>query len=76
MRTPTSDDGRMIEVRLTDRGRDVYGRIVAVRTSHMSEVLASWSSSDRAALARLVERLVDDLKAVPFRPATNHKGDT
>ena len=75
MRTPTGDDGRVIVVGLTDRGRDIYRRIVAVRTTHMSEVLASWPSAERAALARLVDRLVDDLKSVPFRPGSNHKGD-
>jgi hypothetical protein len=47
----------------------VYRRIVAVRTRHLSEVLSAWPSHDRAALARLVDRLVDDLRAVPFRPA-------
>ncbi len=39
-RGPTGDDGRVIVVRLTDRGRDIYGRIVSIRTTHMSEVLA------------------------------------
>ena len=76
VRAPNDDDGRVIVVRLTDRGRDLYGRIVAVRTTHMNEVLASWSSAERAELARLVDRLVDDLKSVPFRPASNIKGDT
>ncbi|HUS61385.1 MAG TPA: MarR family transcriptional regulator [Acidimicrobiales bacterium] len=71
-RAPSEDDGRVTVVRLTPKGRDVYRRIVAVRTAHMSEVLSAWSGTDRAALARLVDRLVDDLRAVPFRPS---KGD-
>ena len=70
VRAPAEADGRVIVVRLTDHGRDVYRRIVEVRTTHMSEVLAGWSSADRLVLARLVDRLVDDLRAVPFRPAT------
>lgn len=61
-------DARVTVVRLTDAGRDVYRRIVAVRTAHMTEVLAAWPAADRAALARLVDRLVHDLRAVPFRP--------
>jgi DNA-binding MarR family transcriptional regulator len=64
------EDARVTVVRLTDRGRDVYARIVAVRNAHMTEVLSAWSTADRVALAQLVDRLVDDLKAVPFRPAT------
>jgi DNA-binding MarR family transcriptional regulator len=55
-------------VRLTDAGREVYRRIVTVRTAYLTEVLAGWSPADRAALARLVDRLVDDLKNVRFRP--------
>ena len=75
-RGPTGDDGRVIVVRLTDRGRDIYGRIVSIRTTHMSEVLASWSSAERVELARLVGRLVDDLKSVPFRPAITIRGES
>jgi DNA-binding MarR family transcriptional regulator len=61
-----TDDGRVVVLRLTDRGRDVYRGIVAVRTSHMSEVLSEWSAADRSSLAHLVDRLVDDLKRTPF----------
>jgi DNA-binding MarR family transcriptional regulator len=70
-RSAGEDDARVTVVRLTPRGADVYRRIVAVRTAHMTEVLAGWPATDRAALARLVDRLVDDLKAVPFRPDAN-----
>lgn len=73
-REQAEGDARVSVVRLTPRGRSVYRRIVAVRQQHMSEVLAGWSSTDRAALSRLVGRLVDDLRAVPFRPMT--EGET
>lgn len=65
-----ADDARVTVVRLTAAGHDVYRRIVAVRTRHMTDVLAGWSPADREALARLVDRLVDDLRAVPFRPVS------
>jgi DNA-binding MarR family transcriptional regulator len=66
-RSAAADDARVSRVRLTAEGRSVYRRIVTVRTSYMAEVLADWPAADRAALARLVDRLVDDLAAVPFR---------
>jgi DNA-binding MarR family transcriptional regulator len=66
-RTPSPDDARVAVVRLTPDGRKVYRRIEQFRTDYMSDVLANWSASDRATLARLVDRLVDDLKAVPLR---------
>jgi len=64
----TTDDARVTTVRLTGDGRDVYRRIRQVRTAYMADVLDDWSPEDRATLARLVDRLVGDLKAVPFRP--------
>jgi DNA-binding MarR family transcriptional regulator len=67
VRKPSPDDGRVAMARLTPNGRKVYRRIVQFRTDYMAEVLAGWSRSDRATLARLVDRLVDDLQSVPFR---------
>lgn len=67
-RRSAADDGRVTLVRLTPSGVEIYRRIVAVRTAHLEEVLAGWSETDRAELTRLVDRLVDDLRAVPFRP--------
>jgi len=67
-RYATTDDGRVTVVRLTRAGRDVYRRIVDIRLAYMGDVLADWSAADRATLARLVDRLVDDLKVVRFRP--------
>jgi len=64
-------DGRVTVVRVTPAGGDVYRRVREVRTAYMGEVLAEWSARDRAALTRLVDRLVDDLKAVRFRPDLN-----
>lgn len=68
-RTTGSDDGRIVVVRLTQAGRAVLQRIVEVRTGHLSKVLAGWSDDDRKELVRLVDRLVDDLRVVPFKPA-------
>jgi DNA-binding MarR family transcriptional regulator len=68
VRSSHATDARVTVVALTDSGHEVYRRIVEVRTSHLDEVLAEWSDHDRAELTRLVDRLVDDLKAVPFRP--------
>lgn len=75
-RSATDGDARVTVVRLTPRGRDVYLRIVDVRTEHMREVLASWPEPDRVALAALVDRLVDDLRATPFRPAARRPRTT
>lgn len=64
-RVPGSTDGRVVVVRLTDRGRQVHRAIAALRTAHLDAVLDDWSDGDRAELTRLVDRLVDDLRSTP-----------
>jgi DNA-binding MarR family transcriptional regulator len=66
-RGPSSADGRVTFVRVTPKGRDVRRRINEVMYRHMEDVLEAWSSTDRAALARLLVRLVDDLRTVRYR---------
>lgn len=67
-RVPGIDDGRAVVVRLTPEGRDVYRRIVDVRTGHLAKVLEDWPAHDRLELIRLVDHLVEGLKSVPFKP--------
>ena len=66
-----TDDGRVVVLRLTGRGGDVYRRIVAIRSAHMSEVLATWTATERAQLSQVVDRLVVDLKSTPLTPERN-----
>jgi DNA-binding MarR family transcriptional regulator len=72
-RRAAEGDARVSVVTATPAGHAVYQRIVEVRTTHLEEVLAGWSDADRAALAHLVDRLVDDLKSVPFRPTVKER---
>jgi DNA-binding MarR family transcriptional regulator len=62
-RRAAEDDARAVELSLSDRGRDVYQRIVRHRLEHLAEVLSSWSAGDREVLAGLVDRLAADLGA-------------
>jgi DNA-binding MarR family transcriptional regulator len=65
-RRAAPDDRRVTVLRLTRAGRDVYRRIVRVRTSYMEDVLADWPAADRVTLTRLVDRLVNGLKGARF----------
>jgi DNA-binding MarR family transcriptional regulator len=53
-------------VRVTPAGREARRRIGEVVGSHMEGVLATWSAPDRADLARLLARLVDDLRSAQY----------
>jgi len=68
-RSADADDARVTLVDVTSRGRDVRRRISEVLDRHMWDVLQSWSDVDRRRLAQLLARLVDDLRAVRYRPA-------
>lgn len=67
-RTRSPDDGRVALVELTTSGRRIAERIRAVSVRHLEEALADWSADDERTLARLMQRLVDDLTATPVRP--------
>jgi DNA-binding MarR family transcriptional regulator len=66
-RAPSAEDGRVTVVRVTPAGREARRRIGEVVGSHMEGVLATWSDSDRSDLARLLTRLVDDLRSAQYR---------
>ena len=66
-RGSSAGDGRVTVVRVTPKGRSIRRRIAEVRDRHMEDVLDAWSVADRAALARLLGRLVDDLRSVHYR---------
>jgi DNA-binding MarR family transcriptional regulator len=68
VRAASGGDARFVRVRMTEAGASIYQRVVAVRVDYLRSVLDDWSDEDRADLVRLVDRLVNDLTAVPFHP--------
>jgi hypothetical protein len=47
--------------------------VSGVLERHMSDALDHWSTADRRQLGALLDRLVDDLRAVRYRPQTEDK---
>jgi DNA-binding MarR family transcriptional regulator len=72
-RGPSSADGRVTYVRVTPEGDDVRRRISEVLDQHMEDVLHEWSKADRADLARLLARLVDDLRSAHYRTVADER---
>jgi DNA-binding MarR family transcriptional regulator len=64
-REPT--DARVVLIAATAAGRRVAGRVTGVLNRHLDDALASWSSSERRELGRLLGRLVHDLRGTEFR---------
>jgi DNA-binding MarR family transcriptional regulator len=67
------EDRRVTVVRVTPSGAEARRRLAEVGGRHMEDVLGSWPSRDRAALARLLDRLVDDMRAVHYRVTAEHE---
>jgi len=63
-------DGRVAELDATASGRRVRARIKDVQDRHMADVLAGWSDADQQHFARLLDRFVEDLRSVQYRPDT------
>lgn len=63
VRSTDPDDRRVTLVRATPKGRAVRRRLAEAGHAHVAEALAEWSPADVDDLARLLGRLVDDLRA-------------
>ncbi len=62
-------DGRRSLLTLTPSGRSALDRIHAFRQDVIAEATTRWTTEDRAALARLLSRFVDDITAVTDPPS-------
>jgi DNA-binding MarR family transcriptional regulator len=68
-RSRSPEDGRVALLELTPEGRAMADRIHTVGVGHLVEALGEWSDGDARTLARLMQRLVDDLVSTPIPPA-------
>jgi DNA-binding MarR family transcriptional regulator len=61
VRAHDPSDGRAALVSPTEKGDDLVARLRQARRRAFGDMLARWKDSDRARLADLLERLVDDI---------------
>jgi DNA-binding MarR family transcriptional regulator len=60
-------DARVTLVRVTPKGRQAHERILRITQTHLASVLDTWNATDRAQLAALLSRLIDDFRQTRFR---------
>jgi DNA-binding MarR family transcriptional regulator len=63
VRSADPEDRRVTRVRATPRGHAARRAMADAGRRHFATALADWSPADRAALARVLPQLVDDLRA-------------
>jgi DNA-binding MarR family transcriptional regulator len=76
-RSKDAFDQRASQLRLTNEGRALLGRVRLARQEAMRRLLAGWSESDQRDLARLVARLASDMEfqvALDSQPAGRTPG--
>ena len=67
-RSTAAGDGRVAIISLTAKGARIAERLRSVGLRHLSDALGTWSSTDRRALTRLLNRLVDDFTHTDVAP--------
>jgi DNA-binding MarR family transcriptional regulator len=60
-RTTDPDDRRATLIAVTESGQALLGEALAARGRLLDDALAGWPEADRAALARLLARLAEDM---------------
>jgi DNA-binding MarR family transcriptional regulator len=65
VRRADSEDGRVSQIRLTEDGRESLAAVRADRARMLENVLVEWPDADRSQLNALLERLHNDLAAMP-----------
>ena len=77
LRRPSPVHGRIVIVRASASGAALAARVRSVRSRHLQDALRAWSAADRKQLAMLMNRLVTDLQAAPYRQeASGARGGT
>lgn len=65
-RCPSPDNGAVVLVSLTAKGRAAAARVTSVRDTHLAQALQQWTPDEVDALGELLHRLVEDLQSTPY----------
>lgn len=76
VKTTNASDHRLVEIKLTDAGFEVFGGIVPEALSFEAAILSAFSPSEREQLHSLMERLHDVLDAHPDATRRPHMPKT
>jgi len=64
-RRPSKTDGRLRELSVTAKGKDMTSAIDAARERMATALFRTWSKRDVRELVRLMRRFADDLQSLP-----------
>jgi len=65
-RRPRPEDGRVIEVFISDEGRDMHARIVPIALKHYRRAIDGLDPAQHDALIDTLHRILDNVRATPY----------
>lgn len=65
-RRPDSNDGRVVQIFITDAGRTAYSQVLPTALAHYQQAVAGLSSAERASMVALLHRVLDNVRRSPF----------
>jgi DNA-binding MarR family transcriptional regulator len=65
-RRPNRDDGRAVEIHITDVGRKAYQSIVPIALSHHDQAMEGLSIDERKHMIEILHRVLENVRHSPF----------
>ncbi len=65
-RRPNRDDRRVVEIHITDAGRNAYERVLPIALSHHEQAMSGLSAPERESLVAILHRVLDNVRHSPF----------
>ena len=65
-REPNKQDGRVVEIHITDAGRNAYERVLPIALSHHEQAMAGLGPRERRDMIATLHRVLDNVRHSPF----------
>ena len=60
------DDGRVVEIHITEAGRRAYERVVPIALSHHEQAMTGLTAKERKSMVEILHRVLDNVRHSPF----------
>lgn len=65
-RQANAEDGRVVEICITDAGRSAYAQVLPIALAHYEQAVAGLSPTERVDLVAMLHRVLDNVRCSPF----------
>ena len=65
-RRPGANDGRVVQIFITDSGRTAYHQVLPIALAHYEQAMTGLSTTERDSLVEMLHRMLDNVRISPF----------